>query len=120
MKHKIILLGVALVFSSSASALDLQREHLLNLYHGVESNEVAPPSEWVNLSTGIAPNYQSDEQDDVQFAPLPEEPKTEFGVFTHESLEEDIANSRDYEFTTPTQFGHTENESYGVYMKKRF
>ena len=119
MIRKVILFGVAMVFSTSAFALDLQREHLLNLYHNIESDQVTAPAEWINLSSGIAPNYQSEELGEIEFAPIPEA-KTKFGVFTSDSLEEDIANTRDYEFTTPEQFGHPEHESYGVYMKKSF
>ncbi len=120
MARSIIILGLSFLFSSSAFALDLQREQLLNLYHDVESEQVNPSREWVNLSTGIAPNYQTTEQEEIKFSPLPEQ-KTEFGVFTNETLEEEISATRhQYQFTTPTQFGHSENESYGVYMKKRF
>lgn len=119
MIRKVILLGVVMMLSTSAFALDLQREHLLNLYHNVESDQVTAPTEWINLSSGIAPSYQSEEHLEIEFAPLTEA-KTEFGVFTSETLEEEIANTRDYEFTTPEQFGHSEHESYGVYMKKRF
>ena len=120
MARNIILLGLCLLFSSTASALDLQREQLLNLYHDVESEQAAPVKDWVNLSSGIAPSYQTIEQEEIKFAPLPE-PDTKFGVFTHETLEEEISESwHHYEYTTPTQFGHSEQESYGIYMKKRF
>ena len=120
MARSIILLGLCLLFSGAASALDLQREQLLNLYHDVESDQDTVAKDWVNLSSGIAQNYQATEQEEITFSPLPE-PTTEFGVFTHETLEDEISESRHYyEYTTPTQFGHSEQESYGIYMKKRF
>ena len=119
MMRSIIIMGISLLASTSAFALDLQREELLNLYHGVESGQADSSQQWVNLSTGIAADYQSDQQEEIKFAPLPE-PKTQFGVFTNESLHDALSENSDYEFTTPTQFGHAENESYGVYMKKKF
>ena len=118
MAKKILILGVVLFFSRSAFALDLEREQLLNLYHDVETIQQIPSQEWVNLSAGIAPNYQAQDEQ-IEFKPLPEK-RTKFGIFTHETLEEEIAKQRVYKFTTPTQFGHAENESYGVYMKKTF
>lgn len=122
MARSILVLGLCLLFSTTASALDLQREQLLNLYHDVETDQETVAKDWVNLSSGIAQNYQVNEQEEIKFSPLPkQEPKTEFGVFTHETLEEEISDSREYyEYTTPTQFGHSEQESYGIYMKKRF
>ena len=119
MVRNVVFIGVTLLFSSSAFALDLQREELLNLYHGVESENTHSSQEWVNLSTGITSNYQGNEQEEIQFAPLPKS-KTEIGVFTADSLNEALSNGSDYEFETPTQFGHSENESYGVYIKKSF
>ena len=120
MARNIIILGLCLLFSTTASALDLQREQLLNLYHDVDSEQETSAKDWVNLSSGIAGNYQEYEQEEIKFSPLPE-PTTKFGVFTHETLEEEISESRHhYEYTTPTQFGHSEHEAYGVYMKKRF
>ena len=119
MIRNIIIVGIALLASTSAFALDLQREELLNLYHGVESGQANPSQQWVNLSAGIAADYQSNEQEEIKFAPLPE-PNTKFGVFTNESLHEALSENSDYEFTTPTQFGHAENESYGIYMKTQF
>ena len=119
MIRNIIIVGISLFFSGSVLALDLQREELLNLYHGVELDQGNSSPEWVNLSTGIAPNYQEVDQEEIKFSPLPE-PKTQFGVFTSDSLHEEISENREFEFTTPTQFGHNEKESYGVYIKKQF
>jgi len=31
-----------------------------------------------------------------------------------------LSENSDYEFDSPTQFGHAEDESYGVYIKKSF
>lgn len=119
MVRNVVIIGASLLFCSSAFALDLQREELLNLYHGVESEQAYPAQEWVNLSTGIAANYQGNEQDHIKFAPLPES-KTEIGVFTSESLTEELSNDYGYEFESPAQFGHNESESYGVYIKQSF
>ncbi len=120
MLRNVVIIGASLLFGSSAHALDLQREELLNLYHGVESEQAHPAQEWVNLSTGIASNYQGNEQDHIKFAPLPES-KTEIGVFTSDSLTEDLSsNEYGYEFESPAQFGHNESESYGVYIKQSF
>ena len=120
MLRRIIMTGALLVFSSSSFALDLQREELLNLYHGVESEQTHPSNNWVSLSSGIAANYQQgNEHDEIQFAPL-EEPQTKIGVFTSDSLHEELSIRREYEFKSPTQFGHNETESYGVYIKQSF
>lgn len=124
MVHKAVIIGVLTLFSSSAFSLDLQREELLNLYHGIESGQVASVAkEWVNLSTGIAANYQQgNEYEEIQFAPLPadKENNTEIGVFSNESLNDSLTNGRAYEFESPTRFGHNESESYGVYIRKSF
>ena len=119
MLRNYVIIGVSLLFSSSAFALDLQREELLNLYHGVKSENTQFAQDWVNLSSGITVKYQGNEQEQIKFAPLPES-KTQIGVFTSDSLHEDLSNRNDYEFKTPTQFGHNERESYGVYIKKSF
>ena len=114
-----IIVGISLLFSTSAFALDLQREELLNLYHGVEAGQTNTSQKWVNLSSGIAVDYQGNEQEEIKFAPLPES-KTKIGVFTNESLHKALSENHDYEFRSPTQFGQAEDESYGVYIKKTF
>ncbi|MFK8028425.1 MAG: hypothetical protein AB8C40_10240 [Gammaproteobacteria bacterium] len=119
MIRKIIIVGASLLFSTSAFALDLQREQLLNLYHGVEADQTNPSQEWVNLSSGIAGDYQGNEQEEIQFAPLPER-QTKFGVFTNESLHKALTENSDYNFNSPAQLGQTEDESYGVYIQKSF
>ncbi len=119
MLRKVLTIGAGLLISSSTFALDLQREELLNLYHGIESDQVHSASEWVNMSNGIVANQQGNEHDEIQFAPL-DEPQTTIGVFTSDSLHEDLSSRREYEFKTPTQFGHNESESVGVYIKQSF
>ena len=119
MMDKMILLGCAMLFAPCALALDWQREYLLGLYHDVEFKQTFIPLASVNLSAGMVLNYQSKAHDEIEFARTPPA-KTQFGIFTHESLQEDIANSHAYEFTTVEQFGHSEYQSYGIYMKKRF
>ncbi len=120
MVRNIVIIWVAVLFNSSAFALDLQREELLNLYHGVNSGDTHQANDWVNLSSGIAANYQQgNEHEQIKFAPLPES-QTTIGVFTNDSLNEALTNGQDYEFESPTQFGHNESESYGVYIKKSF
>ena len=123
MIRNVVIIGASLLFSASAFALDLQREELLNLYHGVEDENTQQAQEWVNLSTGIAAQYQQgNEHSEIEFAPITEaqETQTEIGVFTSDSLNESLSKGRDYEFRSPTQFGHNETESYGVYIKKSF
>ena len=119
MMRNIILMGTSLLLSTSAFALDLQREELLNLYHGVESGSTNSSQQWANLSSGLTVHYQGNEHEEIKFSPLPE-PKTEIGVFTNESLHQALSENSDYEFNSPTQFGQAEDESYGVYIKKRF
>jgi hypothetical protein len=114
-----IIVGVSLLFSTSAFSLDLQREQLLNLYHGVEEGLTKTSQEWVNLSSGITAGYQGNEQDEIQFAPLPES-QTKIGVFTSDSLHKALSENSDYEYDHPTQFGQAEDESYGVYIQKSF
>ncbi len=119
MIRNIIIVGTLLLLSTSAFALDLQREQLLSLYHGVEAGQANASQQWVNLSSGIAGDYQGNEQEEIEFAPLPES-QTEIGVFTGDSLHKALSENRGYEFDHPTQFGQAEDESYGVYIKKSF
>lgn len=124
MVHKLALAAITLVLYSTAGlALDLEREHLLDLYHGIDDgslNVSDNQEEWVNLSAGIAPSY-TDDSADIEFAPLrSDEQAIKFGVFSDELPESEISN-RDYKFSTPTtQFGQSEDERYGVYLQKRF
>ncbi|MFK7794985.1 MAG: hypothetical protein AB8B89_06545 [Gammaproteobacteria bacterium] len=113
-----IIVGTSLLFSTSAFALDLQREELLNLYHGIETNQVNSSQQWVNLSSGIAADYQGNEQEEIKFAPLPEA-QTKIGVFTNDSLHKALSENSDYE-NRPRKLGQVEDESYGVYIKKSF
>ena len=119
MMRNIIIVGISLLFSTSAFALDLQREELLNLYHGVQAEDASSSQQWVNMSAGIAPRYQGNEQEEIKFSPLPE-PNTKFGVFTNESLHKALTENSDYEIDSPSQYGQSEVESYGVYIKKSF
>ena len=119
MIRNIIIVGISLLFSTSAFALNLQREQLLNLYHGVESGQANTSQNWVNLSSGITEDYQGNEQEEIKFAPLPE-PQTKFGVFTSDTLHKALTKNRDYGFEYPAQFGQTDDESYGVYIQKSF
>ena len=114
-----VIIGATFLLSSSAFALDLQREELLNLYHGVENDQQQSSQEWVNLSTGIAAKFQGNEQEEIKFAPLPKT-QTKIGVFTSDSLNESLSKDPHFEFDKPTQFGHNDSESYGVYIKKSF
>tara|TARA_R110002096_G_scaffold229277_1_gene418848 strand:+ start:418 stop:777 length:360 start_codon:yes stop_codon:yes gene_type:complete len=115
-----IIVGTTLLISSSAFALDLQREELLNLYHGVDSGQTSIASKaWVNLSTGIAADYQGNEQDEIKFTPL-QEAQTKVGVFTSDSLHKALTENSDYEYNSPSQFGQAEDESYGIYIEKSF
>lgn len=120
MLGKIATIGAVLLCCSSSYALDLQREELLNLYHGVDNEQISSSSTLANLSNGLAAHYQQgNERDEIQFAPL-SEPKTTIGVFTSDSLHDDLSSRREYEFKTPTQFGHNETESVGVFIKQSF
>ncbi len=114
-----IIMGTSLLFSTSAFALDLQREELLNLYHGVEAGQTNTSQKWVNLSSGIAVYYQGNEQEEIKFAPLPEA-ETKIGVFTNDSLHKALSENYDYESRSPNQLGQVEDESYGVYIQKSF
>ena len=123
MAHKLVTVAIFLaLYSSAGLALDLEREHLLDLYHGIDdgtSHVSGTQQEWVNLSAGIAPNYQ-DDTEEIEFAPLGDQEQTmKFGVFSDE-LPESEASDSDYQFSSPTQFGQSEDERYGVYMQKRF
>lgn len=113
---KISIIGVTLLFSSSVFALDLQREELLNLYHGVDDGQTLSSSQMTN---GIMANQQANEHAEIKFAPL-EEASTTIGVFTTKSLHEDLSSRREYEFKSPTQFGHNESESVGLFIKQTF
>lgn len=126
MAHKLVTAAITLaLYSSAGMALDLEREHLLDLYHGIDdgSSQVSgSQEEWVNLSAGIAPNYQDDSAE-IEFAPLRgDEAAMKFGVFSDELPEAETSDSSesDYKFSSPTQFGQSEDERYGVYMQKRF
>lgn len=121
MAQKIMLGIVALIYSNAGFALDLEREHLLDLYHDVDNEQSVSTSstrEWVNLSAGIAPSYE-DDFSDIEFSPLQEEKTTQFGVFSGE-LEESNATDSGFTPSTPTQFGQSEDERYGVFIKQRF
>jgi|TARA_B110000240_G_scaffold196985_1_gene250736 hypothetical protein len=119
MIRKIIILGASLLVSTSAFALDLQREQLLNLYYGVDVSDSQSSQKWANLASGIAFNYQGNEQEEIKFAPLPE-PQTKFGVFTTDSFYKALSENSDYEYDHPSQFSQAEDESYGVYIQKSF
>ncbi|MDW3095811.1 MAG: hypothetical protein R8G33_09085 [Gammaproteobacteria bacterium] len=119
MMRRIIIVGISLFFSTSAFALDLQREELLNLYHGVEAADANSSQQWVKMSSGIAPSYQGNEEEEIKFSPLAE-PNTKIGVFTTESLHKALSENSDYEFDIPAQYGQAEDDSYGVYIKKSF
>lgn len=129
MAHKLATAAITLaLYSTAGLALDLEREHLLDLYHGIDdgSSQVSSSQEeWVNLSAGIAPNYQEDSAE-IEFAPLRgDEAAMKFGVFSDELPEADSGantSDSDYKFSSPspTQFGQSEDERYGVYMQKRF
>ena len=122
-KHKLIAAAVGLMLTTSGFALDLEREHLLDLYHDVDSGQIDSAhngQEWVNLTAGIAPRYE-EEFEDIEFSPLRDEPKTQFGVFSGELEEVDNADVDGYPLTnSPTQFGQSEDERYGVFLKQRF
>lgn len=120
MSNKLMLIGASLMISSTSFALDLQREELLNLYHGVENQQADASYDLSSISSGFVSNYQQgNEHDEIQFVPLTE-PKTTIGVFTSDSLHEELSKRREYEFKTPKQFGHNEVESVGLYIKKSF
>ena len=123
MAHRLALAAITLaLYSGTGFALDLEREHLLDLYHGIDdgsSHANNMQAEWVNLSAGIAPAYRDDSAE-IKFAPLDDDAQTmKFGVFS-DALPESEINGSDYELSTPIQFGHSEDERYGVYMEKRF
>ena len=122
MAHKLATAAITLLlYSTTAVALDLERENLLDLYHGINDATSRHDSsqEWVNLSAGIAPDYR-DDSEDITFAPLDNQESTmRFGVFSDE-LPEAEQRDNDYKFSTPTQFGQSEDERYGIYMQKRF
>lgn len=112
---------IGLMISTSSFALDLEREQLLDLYHGVDSeaaNTVQNEKEWINLSAGIAPSYE-EEFADIEFSPLHDEPKTQIGVFSGDFTEPEISDN-EYKPSSPTQFGQSEDERYGIFLKKRF
>ena len=121
-RQNLTTIFIGLMLSTSGFALDLEREHLLDLYHGVETertDDSTAQQEWVNLSVGIAPSYE-DEFADIEFSPLYDEPKTQFGVFSGD-ISEPTKSDLGYQLNnTPTQFGHSEDERYGVFLKQRF
>ncbi len=119
MKQYFYVIGATLTLSTSSHALDLQRDQLLDLYHGVKSEEHNTSREWANLSTGIAATYQGNEQEQIVFAPLPEA-QTKIGVFTSDTLNDAVTSKLGYEFDGPTQFGQAQDESYGIYIQKSF
>ena len=121
MRLKLTTAIIGLMFSTSSFALDLEREQLLDLYHGVDSEAANPAQnekEWTNLSAGIAPSYE-EEFADIEFSPLHTEPKTQIGVFSGDLTEPELSEN-DYKPSTPAQFGQSEDERYGIYLKKRF
>ena len=123
MARKLAFGVVALLYSISGLALDLEREHLLDLYHGVQSGHHSVGSNsnqrWANLSTGLAPSYE-DEYSNIEFSPLDEEArKTQIGVFSG-NMTDDDGSTADYAPSTPSQFGQNEDERYGVFIKHRF
>ena len=124
MQQKLIAAIAGLMLSTSGLALDLEREHLLDLYHGVDNGQnhsAQQGQEWVNLTAGIAPSYEEDFED-VEFSPLrDDEPKTQFGVFSGDLEESNNSDLSGYPLTnSPTQFGQSEDERYGIFLKKRF
>jgi len=114
-----IIVGASLLVSSSAFALDLQREQLLSLYHGVEAGQAQSSQQWANLSSSIGGDYQANEHEQIKFAPLPES-QTKIGVFTSDSLHKALSDNSDYEYDHAIQFGQADDESYGVYIQKSF
>ena len=122
MAQKLLIIGIiALVYSSVGQALDLERELLLDLYHGIESDQSDRDQTdrgWINLSSGIAPSYE-DDFTDIEFSPLQEKQKTQFGVFSGDLVDPETI-APEYKPATPTQFGQSEDERYGVFLKRRF
>lgn len=116
---------VCFLLSGSAYALDLEREHLLNIYHDVETDqpaEVNPAQSWVNISNGIKQNSLSDNTTTIKFSSLVEdkEPQTEVGFFSSKSLAEEVKKQDRYGLATDTEFENPTSDGYGVYIKQRF
>lgn len=116
---------VLFLISSSAYALDLEREHLLNMYHGVESDQaeqVNPAQSWVSISNGIKQNSLSDNESTIKFSSLTddEEPQTEVGFFSSKTLAEEVKKQDRYGSAADTDFENPTNDGYGVYIKQRF
>ena len=121
------IIVVFFLLSSSAFALDLEREHLINIYHGVEtdqSDQVNPAQSWVNISNGIKQNSLSDNATTIKFSSLLEderEPQTEVGFFSSKSLAEEVKKQDRYGLAADSEFkNHTTDDGYGVYIKQRF
>jgi hypothetical protein len=113
------------LISSSAYALDLEREHLLNMYHGVESDKVEqvnPAQSWVSISNGIKQNSLSDNESTIKFSSLTDnkEPQTEVGFFSSKTLAEEVKKQDRYGSATVSEFESPTNDGYGVYIKQRF
>jgi hypothetical protein len=119
MIRKIIIMGILLSVSTTAFALDLQREQLLNLYHGVKTNQTNTAQKWMHLSSSIAADYQGNEQEEITFEPLSES-QTKIGVFISDSLHKTLTDNNDYELSHPAKFGQADDESYGLYIQKSF
>ena len=128
MVRKTVIMAASLLISSSAYSLDLEREHLLHIYHGVESEQasqdknVNPAQSWTNISNGIQQNSQSDNQSEIKFSSLVErkEPQTEVGFFSNKSLAEEAKKQDRYGMASDTELEVPVNEGYGVYIKQRF
>mgnify|MGYP001555695518 FL=1 len=121
------IIVVFFLLSSSAFALDLEREHLINIYHGVEtdqSDQVNPAQSWVNISNGIKQNSLSDNGTTIKFSSLLEderEPQTEVGFFSSKSLAEEVKKQDRYGLAADSEFKNpTTDDGYGVYIKQRF
>ena len=125
MVRKAVIFTVSLLISSSAYSLDLEREHLLNMYHGVESDQtekVNPSQSWVNISNGIQQNSQSDNQSAIKFSSIAEkkEAQTEVGFFSNKAIAEEVKKQDRYGLVSDTDLEVPESDGYGVYIKQRF
>lgn len=126
MVRKTVFFTALLLTSASAYALDLEREYLLNVYHGVESeqpNKVNPAQSWTNISNGIKQDSQSDNQSAIKFSSLAdkEEAQTEVGFFSGRSIdEEEVKKQERYGYSSGSNIETPEDDSYGVYFKQRF
>ena len=116
---------IFILLSSSAYALDLEREHLLNIYHDVEldqQNQVNPAQSWTNISNGIKQNSLSDNDAAIKFSSLLDdtEPQTEVGFFSNKALAEEVQKQDRYGLAKDSEFVNPNNDGYGVYIKQRF